>query len=139
MLDPPGPGRNSVAMAPEAGSTGTITHVVSDDDTAVAVGSGEVDVLATPRLLAWCEAATCEAVAGSIPEDRTTVGIQVMVDHFSPSPVGAEVEAEAVLEKVHGKKLFFTVSAHDERGLVAAGRITRMVVDTEAFLAKLQR
>jgi len=123
-------------MPPAAGSSATLVNPVTDADTAVAVGSGDVAVLATPRLIAWCEAATVAAVHGELPEGRTTVGIQVMVDHFSPSPVGADVEAEAVLEKVHGKKLFFTVSVHDGRGLVAAGRITRMVVDTEAFLAK---
>lgn len=123
-------------MSPAAGSTATLVNTVGEDDTAVALGSGDVPVLATPRLLAWCEAATVSAVRSDLADGRNTVGIQVMIDHFSPSPVGAEVETEAVLEKVHGKKLFFTVSVHDGRGLVAAGRITRVVVDTEAFMAK---
>ncbi len=123
-------------MSPAAGSTTTLVNAVGDGDTAVALGSGDVPVLATPRLLAWCEAATVAAVRDDLADGKTTVGIQVMVDHFSPSPVGAEVETEAVLEKVHGKKLFFTVSVHDGRGLVAAGRITRVMVDTEAFMAK---
>lgn len=109
---------------------------VSDADTALALRSGSVPVLATPRLLALCEEATVAAVAPALDPACTTVGVQVMLDHVTPSPVGRTVTAEATLERIAGRKLFFTVSAHDDRGLVAAGRVTRVVVDEAQFLAK---
>jgi predicted thioesterase len=110
--------------------------VVGDQDTAVALGSGDVDVLATPRLISLCEEATVQAVAGTLGEGRTSVGVRVQFDHLAPVRVGSEVTAEAVLEKVEGRRLVFTVSATDAAGLVGAGRVTRVVVDIEGFLAK---
>ncbi len=123
-------------MAPAPGLTGSANLVVADDDTAIAHGSGTVPVLATPRVVALCEAATVDAVAAALDEGTTTVGVQVQLDHISPSGVGSAVAAEATVDKVAGRKLFFTVSARDDRGLIAAGKVTRVVVDTEEFLAK---
>lgn len=125
-------------MPPEPGLTATTTLIVAEADTAIELGSGSVPVLATPRLLALCEAATVAAVADHVGEGNTTVGVQVQLDHVTPSPVGREVKAEATLDKVAGRKLYFTVSAHDDRGLIAAGKVTRVLVSTEAFLAKCQ-
>jgi fluoroacetyl-CoA thioesterase len=123
-------------MPLEAGLAASVTMTVADTDTAIALRSGSVPVLATPRLLALCEEATVKAVAAGLDGSATTVGVQVQLDHVTPSPVGRAVTAEATLEKVAGRKLFFTVSARDERGLVAAGRVTRVVVDQAAFLEK---
>lgn len=109
---------------------------VGDDDTALAMRSGDVPVLATPRLIALCEEAAVEAVSGALPEGRTTVGMRVQLDHLAPTAVGRSVTAEATLEKVEGRRLTFTVSAADDRGLVAAGRVTRVVVDVDQFLQK---
>jgi fluoroacetyl-CoA thioesterase len=109
--------------------------VVGDQDTAVALGSGEVAVLATPRLISLCEEATVHAVAGVLGEGRTSVGVRVQFDHLAPVRVGSEVTAEAVLEKVEGRRLVFTVTATDASGLVGAGRVTRVVVEIEGFLA----
>lgn len=110
---------------------------VSASDTAIALRSGSVPVLATPRLLALCEEAAVKAVAGLLDDTSTTVGVQVMLDHVGPSPIGRQVTAEATLEKVAGRKLHFMVSVRDERGhLVAAGRVTRVVVDEAQFLDK---
>lgn len=125
-------------MPPASGLAATRTLTVSDADTASAVGSGSVLVLATPRLLALCEEATVAAVAGHLEPGATTVGIQVRLDHVAASPVGRLVTAEATLEKVAGRKLFFTVSAHDDRGLVAAGKVTRVIVDEASFMARCQ-
>ena len=111
-------------MSPVPGLAAKTSLTVATTDTAAEVGSGSVSVLATPRLLALCEAAT--------------VGVQVRLDHVGPSPVGSEVSAEATLEKVAGRKLFFTVSAHDDRGLVAAGKVTRVIVDEAEFMARCQ-
>lgn len=125
-------------MSPESGLVATRSLTVSDADTASAVGSGSVLVLATPRLLALCEEATVAAVADHLDPGMTTVGIQVRLDHVAASPVGRLVTAEATLEKVAGRKLFFTVSAHDDRGLVAAGKVTRVIVDEASFMAKCE-
>ncbi len=113
-----------------------LDFAVGDDDTAIALGSGDVAVLATPRLLAWCEAATVRAVASGLEPGTTTVGMRVQMDHLAPTPVGGAVRTAAELEKVEGRRLTFAVTAHDDGQLVADGRITRVVVDVDRFLAR---
>lgn len=111
--------------------------MVGDDDTAIAMKSGSVPVLATPRLIALSEEACVAVVEGKLENGATTVGQRVQVDHLQPTGVGNRVTAEATLETVQGRRLNFTVAVHDDRGLIAAGRITRVVVDTGRFLDKL--
>ncbi len=82
---------------------------VGADDTALAFHSGDVPVLATPRLIALCEEASLEAIAGMLPEDSTTVGMRVQLDHLAPTAVGHSVSAEATLERIEGRRLTFTV------------------------------
>lgn len=118
------------------GLRGDAKLVVSDADTARALGSGNVEVLGTPRVVALCEEATCAALTNVLEECATTVGMRVQIDHLQPTPVGSEVVAEAVLEKIEGRRLTFNVSVSDERGLVAAGKVTRVVVDVEKFMNK---
>jgi fluoroacetyl-CoA thioesterase len=109
---------------------------VGPDDTAVAFHSGQVPVLATPRLIALCEEAALGAVGNTLPADLTTVGMRVQLDHLAPTAVGHMVTAEATLERVEGRRLTFTVSANDDRGLVAAGKVTRVVVNVEKFMER---
>jgi predicted thioesterase len=109
---------------------------VRDADTSVALRSGEVPVLGTPRLIAL--EASLEAIAGQVPEGHTTVGMRVQLDHLAPTAVGYTVTAEARLDKIEGRRLTFAVSASDERGLIAAGKVTRVVVDVEKFMDKCQ-
>lgn len=123
-------------MPIEAGLVAKASMTVNAQDTAPAMHSGDVEVLATPRLVALCEEACCRAVAGVVHSPQTTVGVRVQLDHLTPLRVGSEVTAEATLERVEGRRLAFTVSASDDVGLVAAGRMTRVLVDTDAFLAK---
>jgi fluoroacetyl-CoA thioesterase len=123
----------------ETGMRGDAKLVVTHADTARALGSGSVDVLGSPRLVALCEEACCKALENSLDEGTTSVGMRVQFDHLQPTPVGVEVVAEAVLEKIDGRRLKFTVSASDPGGLVAAGKITRVVVDLERFMAKCCR
>jgi predicted thioesterase len=117
----------------------TLRFSVTDDDTALAVGSGSLPVLGTPRLLAWLEAATCAALEPTLPADSTSVGTRVQVDHLVASPVGAEVEVSAATSYVDGRLHRFTVGArHTADGrVVAAGEVTRVVVDAERFLSRL--
>lgn len=93
-------------------------------------------MLGTPRLIALCEAATVSALTGSLEENTSSVGMRIRVDHLQPTPVGAEVTAEAMLEKIDGRRLTFTVSVSDKGGLVAAGKITRALVDRDKFMGK---
>ena len=118
------------------GLHGSAKLVVTHDDTAVALRSGEVEVLATPRLIALVEEAAMTAVGDRLPAGQTTVGMRVQVDHLAPTSVGSSVAAEATLEKVEGRRLTFTVSVTDHGGLVAAGKVTRVIVETERFLDK---
>jgi fluoroacetyl-CoA thioesterase len=120
----------------EPGLAAAVSLSVGDGDTALAMRSGEVPVLATPRLIALCEEAAMRAVANTVPDGHTTVGMRVQLDHLVPSAVGSHVTAEATLEKIEGRRLTFTVSATDDRGLVAAGKVTRVVVDVARFLDK---
>lgn len=78
------------------------------------------------------------AVSDHVSQGLTTVGTSVQVNHLAPTAVGHRVTAEATLEKVEGRRLTFTVSANDDRGLVAVGKVTRVVVDIDRFLEKCQ-
>lgn len=120
------------------GATASVSHEVTQQDTAAALGSGSVPVLATPRLLAWCEQAAVAALNGDLDAESTTVGVEVRLDHVAASPIGRTVRAEATLEKVKGRRLYFTVSAHDERGLIAVGKVVRVAVHEASFLAKCE-
>jgi len=120
----------------QTGLNASVSLVVGEEDTASAMRSGSVNVLASPRLIALCEEASCQALAGSLPATHTSVGVRVQFDHLAPVSVGSKVTAEAVLERVEGRRLVFTVSATDAAGLVGAGRVTRVVVETDAFLSK---
>jgi predicted thioesterase len=123
-------------MPVRPGLSSSVDLLVSDADTAMALGSGEVPVLATPRLIALVEEASVAALAGQLDEGQTSVGVRVQFEHISPTPVGASVRGEASLERVEGRRLIFNVAARDERGLVAAGKVTRVVVDAQRFLER---
>ena len=118
----------------------TLRFTVTSDDTAVALGSGSLPVLGTPRLLAWCEAATCAALEPSLTEGSTSVGTRISLEHLAASPVGQEVEVTASTTYVDGRLHRFTVSARHLGGdgkVIGSGEITRVVVDAERFLARL--
>lgn len=118
------------------GLSASVELTVGDDDTAIAHGSGDVPVLATPRMIALAEEATVAAVSDVIDDNQTTVGIRVQVDHLAPSAVGTDVTAEATVEKIEGRRLIFTVAVRDANGLLAAGRVTRVLVDRNRFMEK---
>lgn len=118
------------------GRTSTREFVVSDADTAIAVGSGSLPVLGTPVLLAWCEAVTCDVLALTAPE--TSVGTRVSIEHLAASKVGAAVMVTATVSYVDGRLVRFDVSAREPGGkLLGSGEVTRVVVDAERFLGRL--
>ena len=121
-----------------AGARVRLERVVTEADTATALGSGDVPVLATPRLLAWLEAATVEALDGRLGDGETSVGSRIELEHRSATAVGAEVTVTADLVAVDGRLLRFSVAAEDADGrLLATGEVTRVVVDRERFLSRL--
>ncbi|MGH9097412.1 MAG: thioesterase family protein [Acidimicrobiales bacterium] len=122
-------------MALHTGLSARVELHVSDADTALAFHSGDVPVLATPRLLALCEQAAIMAVEGHLPDGTTSVAKREQFDHLVPVGVGGDVRAEASLDSIQGRRLSFTVSVSDASGLVAAGKVSRVVVDRETFLA----
>jgi predicted thioesterase/GNAT superfamily N-acetyltransferase len=117
-----------------------LTYVVTSADTALALGSGDVTVLATPRLIAWLEAATVDACP-DLAADETSVGTRVDIEHLLASPLGARVDAIAELVHRDGRLLRFAVTAHHDVGggpvLIAQGQVTRVVVRREPFLARV--
>ena len=121
-------------MTLEPGLQAAFRYIMTEADTAAAVGSGEVPVLATPRVLALAERATVAAVAGALESGSTTVGVRVELNHLAASPVGTELEITAVLEQVTGRRLQFAVRLTDGDRPIASGVITRVVVNTAAFL-----
>ncbi len=107
---------------------------VQDADLASSLGSGDVPVLGTPRVLALAEEATVAALADVLPADRTSVGTAVRLRHLAPTPPGASVEATAELAACEGRRLRFRVEVRDPGGLVADGEIERVVVDRASFV-----
>lgn len=128
------PYRTAVPLQP--GLSARLELTVADSDTAQALGSGDVPVLGTPRLVALCEEACCKAIEGQLDDAETTVGMRVQLDHLAPTGVGLTVTAEVTLEKVEGRRLTFTATANDPHGLVGAGKLTRVIVEREGFLKK---
>lgn len=123
---------------PRLGAVAERTYRVAAADTAAAVGSGDVAVLATPRLLAWFEAATVSALDGTLAATDTSVGTRVAVDHVAASPVGTEVTVQAEVAGVDGRLVRFDVVArHPDGKTVAHGRITRVIVNRDRFLNRV--
>ena len=121
----------------EVGLKHTSTLVVTDDVTAVKIGSGDMAVLATPAMMALMENAAMLAVADVLPEGCTTVGGHIASSHLKPSKVGDTVAATAEVVKVDGKKIEFKVSSYSGDVLIGEGSHLRFVVDRERFLSKL--
>lgn len=121
-------------MPLDPGLAASFGYVVADADTAIAAGSGDVPVLATPRVVALVERATCAAVADHITADLTTVGTRVELDHLAPTAVGASITVDAVLEGIDGRRLTFGVRVRDGERPVATGTVTRVLVTRERFV-----
>jgi len=124
------------------GLRASVRAAVTEADTAEAMGSGDVPVLATPRLLALAEAAASAAVAPHLADGLTTVGTSASVEHRRASPLGAEVVVEAELTEVDGRRLVFGFIARaadtDEDVVVGAGTVERVILDRARFIAQAQ-
>ncbi|GMQ85208.1 MAG: thioesterase [Acidimicrobiia bacterium] len=117
--------------------SGQASLTVAQADTAIEYGSGDVPVLATPRLVALFEQAAVAALVGKFADDMTSVGASISIDHLAPSAIGATVTASAVLEATDGAALEFALEAVQDDAVVAEGSHTRIIVEREGFLARL--
>ena len=126
--------RTAVELQP--GLAATIERVVGETDTSAAAGTSDVPMLATPSIILFAEQATWAALSGRLDEGTSAVEHRVEISHLAPTPVGAKVRAEAVLEAIEGRRLVFRISVTDDRGLVAAGRFTRVLVSKQQFLER---
>ena len=121
----------------ETGLTYTSTVTVSEENIAATMGSGDLEVFATPAMVALMENAAMNAVVGELPEGATTVGAMMNTTHIKPSAMGDTVSATAVLKEVAGRKLTFEVHAKDSKGVIGEGRHVLYIVDREKFMSKL--
>ncbi|SDG80338.1 Predicted thioesterase [Prevotella communis] len=121
----------------ETGLKYTSELTVTDDVTAVKMGSGDMPVLATPAMMALMENAAMMAVAKELPEGYTTVGGHIESSHLRPTKVGDKVTATAEVTKVDGKKITFKVAAYSGDTLLGEGTHLRFIVDKERFMSKL--
>lgn len=109
---------------------------VGDADTATALGSGDLPVLATPRVVALLERATVRAVADQLADGQTSVGVEVSVRHRRPSLPGARIAVAARLVDLDGNHLGFRVEAYEAGTLVADGTVRRVIVDHDRFMSR---
>ena len=118
------------------GMKGEVSTLVEREGTAKEVGSGSLLVYATPCMVALMEGAACEALGDVLGEDKTSVGIELSIQHLSATPVGLEVRAEAEVTAVEGKIITFQLTAYDEAGEIGKGTHKRAIVPVQKFLDK---
>ncbi len=121
------------------GLIGEFEMVVRGEDLVSQLGSIDMDVLSTPRLVQLMEAAAVKAIQEFIPSDQVSLGTHVKVRHLSPTPLGMKVVAHAILKEVNGNRLLFLVDAYDEVEKVAEGEHERILVSKGRFLEKVNK
>ena len=109
---------------------------MEEDNTAAAMGSGSLEVFATPAMVALMEQAAAESVNPYLKDEETTVGILMNVKHLSATALGGNVKAESVLTQADGRKLCFAVKAYDDAGLIGEGTHERFIVNSETFMER---
>lgn len=120
----------------EIGIKGCAETVVNEKNTAATVGSGTLDVFATPCMVALMEEAALSSVAPYLAEGEGTVGTKLEISHDAATPLGMKVRAESTLLEIDRRRLVFEVSAYDECGLIGKGKHERFIINAEKFLAK---
>lgn len=120
----------------QTGITGEARCLVTAENTAAAMGSGELEVFATPAMIALIEKAAWQSVAPHLEEGCGTVGTALRVRHLSATPVGMEVTARTELYEIDGRRLVFKVEVRDVKGVVGDGEHERFIVKNESFLRK---
>lgn len=125
-------------MMLETGIRGMSSQLVTEANTAKTMGSGTLDVFATPALVALAEKTCWQSIAPALEEGCGSVGTKLELEHTAPTPVGMTVTCESELIAVEGRKLTFRVELHDEKGTVGHGTHERFVINNEKFAAKAE-
>lgn len=118
----------------EPGNSATITFTTDEKSTAIALGSGDLPVLGTPKVVALVEEAAVAATAGLVADSETTVGSHIETDHLAPTPIGGTVVATATVVAVNGRRVDFEATVTEGATLVARAEHVRFVVNSEAFM-----
>jgi predicted thioesterase len=121
------------------GKIASVSVVVDNKNTAKTVGSGNLDVFATPMMIALMEKAACECLSDVLEAGQTSVGTHIDVSHIAASPIGAEIIATAAIEAASGRTIEFSVTASDGNKEIGSGKHTRVVIDAERFMGKLKK
>jgi len=121
----------------EAGMTHRETKKVGHADTAARYGSGTIDVLATPAMIALMEHTALKTVLPFLPEGFDTVGFEINIRHLKPTAVGQQVECQATLAEVKDKKLVFELEARDQGGVIGKGSHIRYIIHKDTFMSNL--
>ncbi len=120
----------------EPGIKGQAAVEVTKENTAASVDSGLLEVFATPSMVALMEKAAADSVAPFLEQGNATVGTRLEISHLRATPIGDSVTARSVLESVEGRKLVFSVTASDSKGIVGEGKHERFIIDAERFMKK---
>ena len=120
----------------KVGLKNSVAQIVTENDTALAVGSGSLKVLATPKLIALVEKAAAELAEKNLSKDLTSVGTLINFEHTAPTPIGMNIRADVEIVSVEGRKIIFEVAAFDDAGVIGRGRHERFIVKREKFQAK---
>ncbi|OUN07618.1 dihydrolipoamide acyltransferase [Flavonifractor sp. An92] len=126
-------------MSISVGARGCAETTVTEQNTALAMGSGLLPVFATPAMAALLEAAAVNACQAGLEEGQGTVGTHLDISHDAATPVGMTVRAEAEVTAVDGRAVTFAVRAFDEAGQIGGGTHQRFVIDNDRFLSKAQK
>jgi predicted thioesterase len=119
------------------GARGDQNVLVTDELTALAMGSGSLPVLATPAMIALMESAAVTAIESFLPEGQSSVGIEINVRHLSATPIGEEIIASAIVTQIDGKRITFEVRAWDRKELIGEGTHVRYLIDEDRFMSRL--
>jgi len=123
-------------MEIKIGATGNADILVDESNTAMAIGSGDLAVFATPAMIALMEKAATLAIQGCLPEGNSTVGTMINVKHIAATPVGMKIAAQATLVEVEGKRLLFSVEVFDGKDKIGEGQHERFIINVEKFMAR---
>lgn len=122
----------------ETGIKGQQSLVVNQNNTAKTFGSGTLEVFATPAMIALMEFTAYTSIEEFLPKEITSVGIEINVKHIKATPIGKEVKCLSFLEKIEGKRLYFTIEAFDQEGKIGEANHIRYIVDADKFLERLK-
>ncbi len=120
----------------KVGLKNSVAQFVTENDTALAVGSGSLKVLATPKLIAIVEKAAADLVEKNLSPEFTSVGTLINFEHTAPTPINLKFWAEVEILEIEGRKIIFEVATFDERGEIGRGRHERFIVNREKFQSK---